>query len=203
MPGRNGRQLSDYPRKAKSVKNLPLILIMVVLVVFSFGSCSDNVVSNENQTSFFDLKGYFETEITKLANVRNVKKATTINDNREEKVFDTLDFDVELAAFVDSDINKVAWMDKYVVDTLYDLSGTLKKLHYLSLDEKLRTQQLMISFNQTEVDTIEVFNNTSSNIAKLQQHLRYIPSQGYSIESRQKTPIAEENVIVVEVKFPK
>ncbi len=194
--------MSDYPRKANSVKYLPLILIVIVLVVFSAESCRDNVVVDKNQTSFFDLKGYFETEITKLANVRNVKKATIINDNREEKVFDTLDFDVELAAFVDSDINKVAWMDKYVVDTVYDLSGTLRKLHYLSLDEKLRTQQLMISFNQTDVDTIEIFNNTSSNIAKLQQHLRYIPSRGYSIESRQKIPIAKENVIVVEVQFP-
>jgi hypothetical protein len=120
-----------------------------------------------------------------------------------EKELESIDFRQELKVFEESDINKVAWMDKYQVDSIYDEKGILEKLIYKASDQKLRTQKLLISFSQNEVDTIEILNNASGNIAKLKQHLRYIPSFGYSIISTQKTTFSEEYVLAVDVRFLK
>ena len=47
-------------------------------------------------------------------------------------------------------------------------------------------KNLRISFNQNEVDTIEIFNHAMGNVAKLKQHLLFVPSYGYSIKSKTK-----------------
>ncbi len=184
------------------MKKLTQILLFIS-IIFSFSNCIEETAVIVKEPSFFDLKDYFNTQLETLSSIEKIKKATIIDGERIEKVLDSIDFQLELGAFKESDINKIAWVDKYQVDSLYDEKGMLRKVNYHATDEKLRTQQLLVSFNQNRVDTIDIFNNSTSSIASLKQQLRYIPSFGYSIRSTQKTTLFEEHVLTVDVEILK
>ena len=178
-------------------------MLLLLSIVFSLSNCVEETAIIKKESSFFDLKNYFETQQAILSKLKRVIKIATIDGKHVEKELDSLDFNEELKVFEASDINKVAWMDKYQVDSIFDENGMLDQIVYKATDEKLRTQQLSVSFDQNEVDTIEIFNNSSSGVAKLQQHLLYIPNSGYRIESTQKTTFSEEHVVTVDVQFLK
>ena len=178
-------------------------LFLIAGLVFFLSTCVDETAIIKQEPTFFDLKNYFKKQSEMLSQRTTVYKTTTVDSNRIEKIIDSLDFEKELKIFQESDINKVSWMDKYRVDSLFDTNGNLNRLIYKALDETMRTQELIISFEQNEVDTVRIFNDASGNVAKLQQRLTYIPSSGYSIESRQKTTLSDEHVLTVEVRFQK
>ncbi len=178
-------------------------IIYLLIIVFCFSTCVEQTPVVKTEPSFFDLKEYFKNQVASLSEVKRISKTTIINGNRIEKELDSIDFNQELIVFKESDINKVAWIDKYQVDSIYDEDGMLNQIIYTATDKKLRTQKLLISFNQSVVDTIEIFNNASGNIAKLEQYLSYIPSYGYLIESTQKITLSKEHVLAVDVKFLK
>jgi hypothetical protein len=178
------------------------ILFLLIMTLF-FSNCVEKDLVVKKQSSFFNLKEYFENQLASLSEVKRISKTTMIDGNRIEKELDSINFKQELKVFEESDINKIAWIDKYQIDSIYDEKSNLKKIIYKANDQKLRTQKLLISFLQNEVDTIEIFNDASGNIAKLKQHLRYIPSYGYSIESTQKTTLSETHVLSVDVQFLK
>ena len=190
----------DLQRKRNSVRKITQILFFIS-IIFSFSNCIEETAVIIKEPSFFDLKDYFKTEIEVLSGKKQVRKRTFIDGKEIEKVLDSIDFSLELKAFEESDINKIAWVDKYLVDSLYDEKGMLNKITYTATDVELRTQQLLISYNQNQLDTIDVFNKSTSSVASLKQHLRYIPSFGYSIESTQKTTLFEEHVLAVDVQF--
>ena len=177
-------------------------ILFLIAYGFCFSSCVEQTSVVKVEPTFFDLKDYFKTQVANLSDVKRVNKITIVDGKRIEKVLDSIDFSQELKVFDESDINKVAWIDKYLVDSLYD-KGILSQIIYTATEEKLRTQKLLISYNKSQVDTIQVFNNASGNVAKLNQHLSYIPSYGYQIESTQKVTLLEEHVIAVDVQFLK
>lgn len=178
-------------------------IVFFVIIVFCFSNCVEQTSVVKTEPSFFDLKEYFETQVTSLSEVKKISKTTLVDGKRIEKELDSIDFNQELKVFKESDINKIAWIDKYEVDSIYDEKSMLNQIIYKATDEKLRTQKLLISFNQSVVDTIEIFNNVSGNIAKLDQHLTYIPSYGYLIESTQKITLSKKHVLAVDVQFLK
>ena len=184
------------------MKKIFWILFLLSTGIFHT-DCAEDTGMVKKQLSFFDLKGYFNDQKTSLSAIRKVKKTTFIDGKQIEKELDSIDFDQELIVFEQSDINKVAWMDKYLVDSIYDKNGMLNQVIYKATDDNLRTQQMQISFNQNGVDTVSIYNNSSSKVVKLEQRLQYIPSYGYSIESKQKTAISAEHVVAVEVQFLK
>ncbi len=184
------------------MKNISNTIFLVGLIIF-LSTCIDESGVRNQKLAFFDLKGYFEKQLEILPQNTSVYKITSVNGNRIEKKIDSIDFSQELKVFEESDINKVAWIDKYEVDSIFDDKGSLYQIVYQSTDEKLKTQRLSISFDQNTIDSIEIFNNASGSVAKLEQHLQYIPSFGYSIESKQKTTFSDEHVLMVEVRFEK
>ena len=192
----------DLQRKRNSVRKISQILFFIS-IIFSFSNCIEETAVIIKKPSFFDLKDYFKTELEVLSGKEKVKKSTFIDGKVIEKVLDSIDFSLEMKAFEESDINKIAWVEKYQVDSLYDEKGMLIKITYTASDDALRTQQLLISYNQNKVDTIDIFNNSTISMASLKQHLRYIPFFGYSIESTQKTTFFEEHVLAVDVQFLK
>ncbi len=192
--------MPDLQRKNNSLKNILQILVLLgMVIVFSY--CVKDTAIGKKQLSFFDLKAYFETQKRQLVEIEKFKKTTIIDGKQIEKELDSIDFNLELIVFEESDINKIAWIDKYLVDSVYDKNGLLNKLIYKATDDKLRTQQMLISFSQNAVDTIRIFNNSSGSVADLEQRLLYIPTYGYTIESKQKTTISAQHVVTVAVQF--
>jgi len=176
-------------------------IFSLAFISFFFSSCVEETAIIKQEPTFFDLKKYFKNEQVSLSQKTKIFKTTSVDGDQIEKQSDSLDFNLELKVFEESDINKIAWIDKYEVDSIFDKNGDLEKVIYKAIDEKLRTRQLLISFDENEVDTIEIFNNASGNVAKLEQHLLYIPAYGYTIESTQKTTFSLEHVLKVDVRF--
>jgi uncharacterized protein YxeA len=175
-------------------------IIFFFILVIMFSSCTDeSTVVVENQY-FFDLKTFFKQEQEQSKNIKKIIKKATIDGFVEEKTMDSFDLEKELALFIDSDINKVAWLDKYTVDSLFN-NNLLTRITYIAKEEELKTDLLTIHFDKGLVDSIDIIRKTSSLAAKLEQHLKYIPTKGYSIESLQKTSISAAHVLELDVQF--
>lgn len=174
------------------------------LLVFTF-SCSDFSPSETNEQlkvkRYFDLEGFFKSEIERLSSMERFKKTTYVNEESEVKEVTEIDLEKELAIFSNSDINRPAWSDKYSVDSVFNEKRELVQLNYETSDEKLRTRQISIDVNGGAVTKIRIRNITSTAIANTDQSLLYEPVRGYSIESRQNVKTIDEAVLRVEVSF--
>ncbi len=181
-----------------------MILKNIFLLLFAFlSSCleiNDNI-SKPDTNPFFDLKTYFSSEVSRLSGINNVKKITSVNGNKEILNLDSLNIRTELKIFSDSDINRPAWTDKYLIDSLKNDSGQLLKLIYSTNDEKLKTKKIEIDFEDEAITQIIIEKNASSAISSMNQLLTYIPSKGYLIERQQDVTLGGKNEFKVEVIF--
>ena len=150
---------------------------------------------------YFDLKAYFDSETNRMASVGRVKKIATVDGVREEHILDSINFGQELKIFSNADINRPAWSDKYIIDSVFNEQQQLARLEYKSKDDDLRTKQITVEFEAGDVSRVQIENSSNSAIADTRQLLTYLPKVGYIIESGQKVTFAEDNKFVVEVQF--
>ncbi len=180
-------------------------LIFTLLISISFACKQKETAQNikPNTSKFFDLKGYFEEEAERLSSKNKFTKTVMVNGKSEARVIDTLDFKKELSFFADADINRPAWSDEYVVDTIFNDEREVLQLNYkqANQDENLKIQNIEIGFSKGIVNKVLVENNTSNSLTKSNQVLTYQPDYGYSIESHQRVSIGEEQLFKVEVSF--
>lgn len=184
------------------MKLLPLPLYLLASSIFLLFACQNSPGLNvTEQQPFFDLSNYFQEEQERLSKLTSsFTKKATVNGKEETKTFETLDFTKELAMFMDSDINKIAWLDKYEADsTLVD--GQLQQINYRTPDQSLKTQALTISFEKETVSQVDILRKSTSIAANVRQELTYQPTIGYSIKSIQNTKLSDPEVIELEVRF--
>ncbi|HMQ49316.1 MAG TPA: hypothetical protein PKA00_17870 [Saprospiraceae bacterium] len=179
------------------MKNLCLLTCLVLLA-----SCQQaQKESTEIEARFFDLKNYISAEIERLNQEQpNVRKKVAINGKTEEHDFHQLHYEKELDVFLQSDINRLAWYDKYQVDSLME-NGQLKTLIYKATDPKLKTQKLEINLANAKVESIHIANQSYTFIATAQQTAIYQPDSGYSFESLQSNILGSKRDISMEVQF--
>ncbi|MCB0557682.1 MAG: hypothetical protein H6573_06145 [Lewinellaceae bacterium] len=166
-------------------------------------ACSENGQKPGSATpeAFFDLKGYIEQEVQRLSESQPaVLKRIAIDGQKEERAFDSLDYSKELNIFSRSDINKVAWLDKYRADSTFQ-DGQLSRISYTSKEKGLKTQLLELQFSGGRVSRVHIQNKTESIVADVAQEMWYDPEHGYSLESRQSTALTKEKKVKVEVDF--
>ena len=179
-------------------------LYVFTLSTFCLLSCSNTPTTEADKVAelpFFEMQAFFEEEINRLNELQPlVKKTVVINQESETKQIDAIDYEKELKVFSNSDINKMAWFDKYSIDSLYD-NNQLQSISYQALDEMLKTQKINIAFQSNEVSQIEIENKTKSFIAASDQKLIYTPSSGYSIQTKQEMAVGKDKEIKIEVKF--
>ncbi len=164
-------------------------------------SCSTESTSIEQTKPFFDLKAFFSNEIMKLKTIKKVKKVISFNGKVEENNFDILNYKEELSVFINSDINKNAWIDKYTIDSTFNAQKELNKLQYSANKESLKTQKIEINFLNKQPSEIIITNISSNPIAIANQVLRYTPNKGYRIDNTQQQILSEEKTMRIEVFF--
>lgn len=180
-----------------------LILYFAVLS-FGLASCAQAppvATKATVQLPFYDLKTYFQNEITRLdkANL-SVQKEVQINAESEVQQLDGLNYEQELKLFTNSDINKMAWFDKYEIDSTFE-NRALSALQYTALDEDLKTKSIQINFSANEIDRVIIENSTESFIASSKQLLEYHPKSGYNITTSQKTKLGKNQAVSIAVQF--
>lgn len=183
------------------MKQLIIILFAITIGLTSCAELADQSLPND--VVFFDLKKFIAQEVTRLDQEKPmVKKTTRVNEVNETKTLKLDDFEMELKIFTESDINKMAWIEKYSVDTTYQ-NNQLSKIHYKAKEEKLITRDLIVDYINGKVSKIEIQTQASSIVTDVEKHLMYEPNVGYSILSKQKTTGSASNEIEINAIFQK
>ncbi len=181
----------------------PLALIFLGLSLSACQSGASTNASEQEDAFFFNLKKFFEAEIYRLGNTKVVGvKKVQFNQEKDETNPQVFNYAKELEVFVNSDINKLSWRDKYSGDTSL-VAGKIQKIVYKALDEHLKTREVIIQFNEGQVSDIRIENRLKSIIADAQQNLRYQPTRGYEIKGQQNMSAAGDASVGVEVTFVK
>jgi len=155
----------------------------------------------DTESYFFNLECYIKKELDKLPSTGEVKKIVEINGHKEEQYISNLNFAKELASFSDADINRLAWIDKYQVDSIFNAEEELLEIKHIALDEEMKTQFLSISFQNELVDSVFIRNQVNGFATKNTKEMLYVANTGYSIKSNQQTLIGSAKHISVEVSF--
>lgn len=157
----------------------------------------------QNQLPFYDLKTFFTKKTNDLSSKhRKVKKSIVFDGNIETKLLDSLNYHDELSIFINSDINKLSWADKYSIDSLVSDNGQLQTLKYTAKNENLKTKSVQVSFDGVEeVSKIEIHNLADGLVSRSEQFLTYDVNIGYQIKNIQKVSLTEEKELLITVEF--
>lgn len=179
-------------------------LLAVTLLAMLLAACNqiNNADDQLERDYFFNLEDYFESEIKRLDQRKvPVTKVLSINGLSEEVPTDTLDFSKELSIFKKSDINRVAWIDKYEGDTMLTNDGEVSRIIYSAIRKDLRTQKIVIDFAEGAPSKIVIRNETDSPALTARQILIYQPDNGFSIAQEQKVRAMDKKFLKIEVNY--
>lgn len=171
-------------------RSLGLLLLLVTLL-----GCTPKDAKKEAQLYFFDLEGYMRQQAQILQQDQpKAVKSVSLGEQVEEKVLSTLDYAKELELFMQADINKPAWRDKYSIDSAFNQAGMLESLTYEATDVKVPTRRLRIDFDRGLLSRVLVEEQFSSAIADTRRELSFMPGLGYQIVSVQTGRAGNKNM---------
>ncbi len=172
------------------------ILVLSFLIILSACQSEPKVEIDNSAITFFDLEAFFEKEIKDFP-YQKIKKTVTLNGKAQTKELTDFDMKKELAIFINSNINKSSWKDKYKV------VETANQITYEATVEKLKIRKIIIDKDRGEVIKIRISTNASQRIFTAEKELIYEPSKGYSIKNHQDVVASGETNMEIVVKFLK
>ncbi len=193
----------DMKNRQTSIKmKYAPLLALALLTTLLHTSCEEQVAAVANQPDpFFDLEAYIEEQISDLNQKQpKVRKTISVEGQKETQQFDSLDYRTELKTFLNSDINRKAWIDKYKADSTFE-GSQLRQVTYKATGEDLKTRLLRVQYEQGKVSDIYIENRTNSLVADVRQDLHFQPGQGYRLVTTQETVLSEKQEIEVEAKW--
>lgn len=156
---------------------------IIVMLLFTFlPSCKPDDVQNGTKPMYFDIAGYFKADTAKLHKLNHsILKTVEHNGNQETKRVHIDDWGLELSLFIQSDINKPAWRDSYLVQTGQDGSVV-----YKAKTPELKTREIVISRNKDgSVKQIMIYNASENILYQTSEVLSYTPGSVYTIKKKQ------------------
>jgi len=180
------------------------MLFLTALFLFAAAGCTvDQAPEEKLENPFFDLRTYFNQQVERLQETQPpVEKTVSFESDTLKTQLDSLDYGRELEVFLNADINRAAWWDKYRIDSVEE-AGQLRKIQYTATDASLRVDTLSVFFQEEKVSRIEVQTSSEGFTADREQRLLYDPEQGYRIETKQDIAFSEPREMMIEVEFLK
>jgi len=180
------------------------LLFAFCFLLFAFSSCTsiETNSSSKKQISFFDTDAFLKQEEMRLrATPHKVNAKISVNGTVEEKVLDSLNYTDAFALFFQSSINKTAWKEKYIIDSVVE-NGSLKKIVYTARNENLKTRRLQIDFNgkASPENLVFDFKNTSI-LGDVTQKLEYNALTGIKIFNKQEILLIPNSEMIMEYRF--
>jgi len=169
----------------------------LILILSFFSSCSENNNKPEDGAlTYFDIKGYFEQEATRLSQKNPlVYKEIIKNSEKEAQEIRINDWNKEFSFFIESDINKPAWTSSYSVKKNKDT------IIYSALDPELRTKQIKLLKNANKLLFLSIKNEATNKLYTSKEELYYFPDSIYKLIKNQQVRIIGENHYQITVKF--
>ncbi len=167
-----------------------------ILLVF-LGACGAKEDSKNIPGKYFDIRGYFEKEALRLQKQNPaIYKTVSQNSQVEKKRVNIPDWKSELELFTESDINKPAWNNSYIVRK----NGS--SVEYISTDSDLKTRKIKIHHSEKgQIDQIIIFNKTSNLLYTSTEKLSYYPDSLYTINKKQNVQVIGENQFAISARF--
>lgn len=174
---------------------IPSLLLILLSTVASCTQPSSKKATTSDK--FFDVSGFFQSEVERLNQLQPaVEKSFLVNQITETTHPDTLNYLLELSPFIESDINKKAWEDKY------SITSSPLKLSYKALDEQLEIKEITIQKDSTNQPThIQIIKISESPLSYNQTILKYYLNQEIEIISTQKNILSGEKEISTKIRF--
>lgn len=175
-------------KKNTLLLSLPLFLL----------ACQSKDAPADHQTvgHYFDLKGYISKEASRLNEKHPlVSKAVMVNENAESKKVTIADWNKELSAFSDADINKSAWQG------VFKVTRTNNQDLYTSDNEKVPVQSLLIQHSNGHVKQIRILIRNSNLLYSSNDTLSYYPDSLYEIRKTQRIKLLNEKKYRITGKF--
>lgn len=144
-----------------------------------------------------DLKAIFQAEMKKLnAENPSISKEVRLNNRKETKTVSKIDWGQELALFLESDINKVAYRG------LYEVKIAGNTATYSATSDKLRTRWLKITKNEKGmIGAVAILNRTENALYHAEESLGYYPDSLYRISKYQKIILSAPNRYFIQGKL--
>jgi hypothetical protein len=180
-------------------------LFFSVLLVCIIACDSDMSLKSENpekaseNSHFFNIVHFFDLEIsTTLKKVVSVQKTVTVNGKVESKNVVVKDWKEELSPFINADINRPAWRDKYLKKGITLPDGSIQKEYYALMDI-LKTRNIIVR-QSSEATHLSILNQEKTLSTDNITQLIYQSGKGYSIKTTQSL-LNSVDTIIIDVKF--
>lgn len=169
---------------------------ILIIALLSFTACRPQVKDNNGKMKYFDLKKYFNTEAARLNKQHpRVLKTVSHNGQAETKTVTIKHWQQEFDTFIQSDINKPAWKNSYVI------SSSDTGVVYTTVDSSLHTQQISLGLKNNKVTSVSIINATSNLLYNTKEKLTYYPDSIYSIEKYQDVRFLGSNIYKITGKL--
>ncbi|MFK7806823.1 MAG: hypothetical protein AB8F74_03385 [Saprospiraceae bacterium] len=182
-----------------SINSIAALFLTALLLLFY--SCSEENERFSTASSFFDLKLFFNKELDDISLVNEIQKTVEINGVMETETLSKNNLEKEINVFSNSDINRLAWLDKYQVDSVFTDQGLLRFLRHRAIDKSMRTQLLEVCYSKQKVTSIFIRNIIDGFATNSKKEITYAPGYGYSILTEQKTLFGSRQEFKVDVKY--
>jgi hypothetical protein len=159
------------------------------------------IINPQKETHlYFDLKSYFEKQVSELnRNNFSLKKFVSKDETTEEKIFDHPDWNEELKPFSECDINKPSWKNSYNIDSTGDRETFCIK--YEAKDSSLKIKSINFCVEHDSLTFIQIEKRTENMYYHFITTLSYFPMKAYSIKSAQKINFTKETTLEVKGLF--
>jgi len=184
------------------MKNINLFAFAASCMIL-FYSCSLDFEKNvdlHKSEYFFSTERFFQQEDDRLSSKHGFTKYVDFNGQEETMKLDTLNFKKEFIPFIKSDINKVIWIDQYTCDTTF-LNESIQQIKCKSLNPKLKTQNLVVSFKDSNPASIEIECMMQKMLLETREYLRYQRDEYYEVKRIQKLKTGKSDSTLVRVTF--
>ena len=150
---------------------------------------------------FFDLSGYIDAQVDSLNALHpTVRKTVVLNGTEETKELTDLRFATDLRMFREADINKPAWLDKYLVKR-EEAGGGAQVQTYTATDSSMQTRQLEVTIRDGRPTKIFIYRKTGTVLSKGDHILTYDPAVGYDIRTDQVNRFGENLDAAITVRW--
>jgi hypothetical protein len=180
-------------------------LFIIVLLTFNVACDTDLSLKSENSKKalenapFFNINSFFEKEITNtLIKVDSVYKTVTVNGKAESKNIVVKDWKEELSPFINADINRPAWHDKYLKKETILADNSIQKEYYALMDI-LKTRNIIVRQN-SEATHLSILNQEKTLSTDNTTQLIYETGKGYTIKTTQRL-LNSVDTIIIDAKF--
>ena len=163
-----------------------VLFVSFLLILLLLEACNPSGSKKEILKEHFDIPGFFEEEINQLEKKNQaIEKKINKDGKTETKTLQNVDWEKELAPFVDNDINKPSWVKNFFADTVFLPPGSFE-ITYTSIDLEIPIKQVKLLFENYSCSFVQINKNSNNKLFSYSQNLEYGKGKGYKINGYQK-----------------